>query len=191
MISGVIIIPGRNHTRREATMIPKIKRILYATDLSDNSAYAFRYAINEALKHDAEVIILHVFEQMGPASRTMLNLYLDKKLQQKIFDEHKIEAQNIIEKSLRTLRDKELEDHPEFADKVISIEVCEGFPAEEILSKAEELNCDEIIMGTHSKGIIANTFLGSTAKRVLRRTRKPVYIIPIPKGEIDAAFDDM
>ena len=54
-------------------MIPKIKRILYATDLSDNSAYAFRYAINEALKHDAEVIILHVFEQMGPASRTMLS----------------------------------------------------------------------------------------------------------------------
>jgi len=68
---------------------------------------------------------------------------------------------------------------------VISIKVCEGFPAEKILSEAEELNCDEIIMGTHSKGIIANTFLGSTAKRVLRRTRKPVLIIPLPEGEMD------
>ncbi len=67
----------------------------------------------------------------------------------------------------------------------VSIEVCEGYPAEVILSKAQELNCDEIIMGTHSKGIIANTFLGSTAKRVLRRTRKPVFIIPLPKEEID------
>ena len=43
-------------------------------------------------------------------------------------------------------------------------------------------------MGTHSKGIIANTFLGSTAKRVLRRTRKPVFIIPLPKEETDIAF---
>jgi len=74
---------------------------------------------------------------------------------------------------------------------IISIEICEGFPAEEILSKAEELNCDAIIMGTHSKEIIGNTFLGSTAKRVLRRTRKPVYIIPLPKGETDAALQNV
>ena len=37
-------------------MIPNINKILYATDLSDNSAYAFRYAINSALKHDADII---------------------------------------------------------------------------------------------------------------------------------------
>ena len=38
-------------------MIPKIQKILYATDLSENSAYAFRYAINSAKKHDADIII--------------------------------------------------------------------------------------------------------------------------------------
>jgi nucleotide-binding universal stress UspA family protein len=73
---------------------------------------------------------------------------------------------------------------------VKSIEVCEGFPAEVILSKADKLNCDAIVMGTHGKGIIANTFLGSTSKRVLRRTRKPVFIIPLPKGELDITFHD-
>ena len=171
-------------------MIPKIQKILYATDLSPNSVYALRYAINSALKHDAEVIILHVFEDVDPASRVMLDLYIDEKRHQKIVDEHIAEAQKLIEKRLRTLRDREHKDHPEVADKVISIEVCDGFPAERILSKAEELNCDEIIMGTHSKGIIANTFLGSTAKRVLRRTRKPVLIIPLPEGETAIALED-
>ena len=34
------------------------------------------------------------------------------------------------------------------------------------------------------------TFLGSTSKRVLRRTRKPVFIIPLPKGELDITFHD-
>jgi len=172
-------------------MIPKIQKILYATDLSPNSVYALRYAINSALKHDAEVIIFHVLEDVDPATRVMLDLYVDKKRHTKIVDEHTAEAKNLIMNRLRALRDKELKDHPEFTDKVISIDVCEGFPAEEILSKAEELNCDEIIMGTHSKGIIANTFLGSTAKRVLRRTRKPVFIIPLPEGEADMTFDDM
>ena len=166
-------------------MIPKIQKILYATDLSPNSVYALRYALNSTLKHDAEVIILHVLEAVDPASQVMLDIYIDEKRHKKIVDQHIAEAKKLIEKRFRTLRDKELKDHPEVADKVISIEVCEGFPAERILSKAEEFNCDEIIMGTHSKGIIANTFLGSTAKRVLRRTRKPVLIIPLPEGETD------
>jgi nucleotide-binding universal stress UspA family protein len=172
-------------------MIPSIQKILYATDLSPNAVYALRYAMNAAIKHDAEIIILHVLEDVDPASRTMLDIYIDEKRHKKIVDDYTAEAKNLIMDRLRTLRDKELKDHPEYADKVISIEVGEGFPAEEILSKAEELNCDEIIMGTHSKGIIANTFLGSTAKRVLRRTRKPVFIIPLPNGGTDIAFDDM
>src|SRR5210317_1921048 len=171
-------------------MIPKIQKILYATDLSPNSTYALAYALNKAIKHDAEIIILHVFDYVDPASRTMLNLYIDEKQHKKFVDEHTAEAKNLIMNRLKKLCDTELKDHPEFADKVISVEVCEGFPAEEILSKAEELNCDEIIMGTHSKGIIANTFLGSTAKRVLRRSRKPVFIIPLPKGEIDIIIHD-
>jgi len=44
--------------------LPKIKRILYTTDVSPNSAYVFRYAINPAKKHDASIIILHVVEEM-------------------------------------------------------------------------------------------------------------------------------
>ena len=77
-----------------------------------------------------------------------------------------------------------------YADRVESIDVCEGFPADEILKKADDFNCDAIVMGTHGKGLIGHAFLGSTAKRVLRRTRKPVFIIPLPKGETDVTFHD-
>jgi hypothetical protein len=35
-------------------MIPQIRKILYATDLSKNSAYAYQYAMNLAEKYDAE-----------------------------------------------------------------------------------------------------------------------------------------
>jgi len=174
-------------------MIPQIKRILYATDLSPNSVYALRYAMDSALKHDADLIILHVFEKVDPASNTWLDPYLYEERHQKIYNEHITETKALIKKRLNTIREnelKELKNNPEFEDMAISIEICEGFPAEEILSKAEELNCDAIIIGTHSKGFIANTFLGSTAKRVLRRTRKPVFIIPLPKGETDISIQN-
>ncbi len=45
-------------------MIPKIQKILYATDPSENSAYAFRYVIHSAKKHDADIIILYVLEKI-------------------------------------------------------------------------------------------------------------------------------
>jgi len=83
-----------------------------------------------------------------------------------------------------------LADDPKGANRVQRIEISQGFPAEEILEKANELECDAIVMGTHSKGLIANTFLGSVAKRVLRRTRKPVFIIPLPRGQTDITFID-
>lgn len=171
-------------------MIPEIQKILYATDLSPNSVYAMRYAMNSAIKHDAGIIILHVFEQVSPTSRAMVNLYLNEIQLKKIFEEHMAEAKNLIRNRLKSMCDQEFKDHPEYADKIISIETCEGFPADEILKAADELTCDVIIMGTHGKGFLANTFLGSTAKRVLRRTRKPVFIIPLPRKKKDTSPGD-
>ena len=170
--------------------MPDIKKILYATDLSDNSAYAFRYAINSALKHDAGIIILQVFELGSATKRSILDLYLDEDLREKIFNESVSDSIDRIRKRLKAFCDKEFNGETETAARVESIEVCEGFPAEEILKKADEFNCDAIVMGTHGKGIISHAFLGSTAKRILRRTRKPVFIIPLPKGETDITFHD-
>jgi nucleotide-binding universal stress UspA family protein len=171
-------------------MIPKIRRILYATDLSPNSAYAFRYATNSAIKHDATIIILHVFESMSPAIRTQMGFYLDDQQRKKILDDRVSYTIDRIKKRLSTFSEKELKDYPKAGDRIESIQVCEGFPADAILEKANELECDAIVMGTHGKGIIANTFLGSVTKRVLRRTRKPVYIIPLPRGETDITMHD-
>ena len=172
-------------------MIPNINKILYATDLSDNSAYAFRYAINSALKHDAGVIILHVFEILSMTNRAVLDLYLDEDFRNRIFNERISDTIDRIRKRLKIFCEKEFHGDPKNADRVESIEVCEGFPAEEILKKADEFSCDAIVMGTHGKGLIGHAFLGSTAKRVLRRTRKPVFIIPLPKGETDITFHDL
>jgi len=171
-------------------MTPDIKKILYATDLSPNSAYALRYALQSARLYNAEVIIMHAFETAYIGYAPVLNTYIDDKGQQMLYEERVAESKAAIEKRLKAVCDEELDENPEYGEIVTSIEVCEGFPAERILAMAKQFNCDMIIMGTHGKGIIGNTFLGSTAKRVLRRTRLPIYIIPLPKGETDVTVQD-
>jgi len=164
-------------------MIPKIRRILYATDLSAGSIYAFRYAVNSAEHHDAKIVMLHVLEKLSSTAKAIIANTLYEEQAKKLADE-KLEG-------LKNFRDKELQDNPEAIKRVESIEVVEGYPAEEILKKADELNCDIVIMGTHGKGIISHTFLGSVAERVLRRIRKPVFIIPLPKGEANINIPEM
>jgi nucleotide-binding universal stress UspA family protein len=55
-----------------------------------------------------------------------------------------------------------------------------GHPVEEILLASDQEKCDMIILGSHGKGFLKQTFLGSVSRSVLDRTRKPVLIIPLP-----------
>jgi len=166
-------------------MIPKISKILYATDLSENSAYAFRYAVNTAQKHNATIHILHVLSY--PPFPTAVYEIAGDQLS-KLFKWSKPVMLEKIKKRLDAIIQREIKDYRNFM-KRISVEVVEGDPSNKILEVADELKADLLIMGTHSKGIIAHTFLGSVATQVLQRTRIPVFIIPIPK-KTDIAFDD-
>jgi nucleotide-binding universal stress UspA family protein len=137
--------------KRRKMMVPKIKKILYATDLSPNSTYVFRYAIDSAIKHDADIIILHVFEPIPGVSTGILGLYLDEAKRKKLFEEKVSDTMERIKKRVELFCEKELKDDPGGADKVKSIKVCEGFAPEVILRKADELDCDVIVLGTHGK----------------------------------------
>jgi len=146
--------------------------------------------LNSANLYHAEIVLLHVFEQPTIGYAPMLDVYMDERNRRSLFQEHAEDIKDRIRKRLEMIYAKELKNNPEYADTINSIEVCEGYPAEAILSMVDDLNCDMIIMGTHGKGILGNAFLGSTAKRVLRRTRKPIFIIPLPKGKLDITSQD-
>ena len=71
------IEPTLNH--KEDIMIPEIKKILYATDLSPNSAYALGFALKSANLYHAEMVILHVFDRPTIGYAPMLDVYIDEK----------------------------------------------------------------------------------------------------------------
>jgi nucleotide-binding universal stress UspA family protein len=108
-------------------MIPQIKRILYTTDLSDNSSFVFRYAINSAKKHDATIIILHVLEPSSATTNAIVHPYLTEGQEKKISEDKIAYVKDRIKKRLKVFCEKELNNDPDNVDRVESIELCEGF----------------------------------------------------------------
>jgi len=164
-------------------MIPQIKKILYATDLTKNSAYAFYYGVDMAKKHDAEIIILHTIEPLR-ASAFGTATEKAEHSQQEISMEV---IRNRIQKFCEKVEEKSSLACLALVTKIL---VRVGYPPEEILKTADEEKCDAIILGSHGKGILRQTFLGSVSGSVLARTRKPVFIIPLPSEKI-SIWDEM
>jgi len=158
-------------------MIPQIKKILYATDLSKNSSYAFLFAADMAKRHNATIVILHAIEPIPPYAYaefyTGMTEEIKRKQQEETVEEIKKHLQDFCKKA-------EAQIGPPCIELVSKILIPRGHAPEEILNTADEEGCDVIVLGTHGKGFLAHTFLGSVSSAVLHRTRKPVFIIPLP-----------
>jgi nucleotide-binding universal stress UspA family protein len=171
-------------------MMPQIKKILYTTDLSPNSVFVLRYAINTAKKHGAKLVVLHVLEALSPSAMALVTTYLDVGESAKVSEAKKTYAKKRILKRLQTVCDKEFGSDVEAGEMIDSIEVVEGYPADEILQNAEKLNCDVIFMGMHGKGFLKHSYFGSTSKKVMRRARKPIFMVPLPAGDTEYSVPD-
>jgi nucleotide-binding universal stress UspA family protein len=136
------------------------------------------------------LVVLHVFEALSSTTKALTMAYLNDENALSISEEKAAYAKKRILKRLQTVCDSELNRDVEAEEIVDSIEVVQGYPADEILGKADQFDCDVIFMGTHGKGFLRNQYFGSTAKKVIRRARKPVFIVPLPAGETDITIHD-
>lgn len=168
-------------------MIPQIKKILYTTDLTENSSYAFYFAVDMARKHGAKMIILHCIEAISPSVYAQVaSLDAGKMLRENKNQEKKEDVVKIKKWLQQYCLKMESQIGSPCVDLVSEVIVKEGHAVEEILNTADAKKCDVVVLGTHGKGWLKQTFLGSVASSVLERTRKPVFIIPLPseKGGI-------
>lgn len=160
-------------------MIPQYHSLLYATDLSDNSAHAFKHAVSLARAFQANIYILHVMPVMDPAMENYVSAVMGEETFVKLEQSNRETLLETIRQRLETFAAEELQDHPEDLKRISGIEVHYGRPAATILEVADKLDPDMIICGTHGKGLVSHTFLGSVAEKVLRKSRRPVLVIPI------------
>lgn len=167
-----------------------IKKILYATDLSNNARHVFSYAVSLAVKYSASITMLHVVHEVPAIADRSVAGYISADRWEQIKKHHLEEARDaLIGKKKEHLAIKEVLD--QFAENIRSSEGASNFtldevvveignPAKLILEVAEDRNCDIIVMGKTGQGLIEGTLMGSTATRVVRRSKKPVLVIRNP-----------
>lgn len=165
-------------------MIPQMKKILYATDLSKNSSHAFLYAVDLAKKHNANIIVIHAIEPIPAFVEAYIASTEDLKKKQldEIVESMKKHLEGFCKKA-------EAQVGSPCVELVSKILVLTAYPPDAILDTAEKEECDVIVLGTHGKGFISHAFLGSVSKSVLHRTRKPVFIIPLPPEKTSIDWD--
>ena len=170
-------------------MIPEIKKILYATDLSKNSAYAFFYAIDMAKKYNASIVILHTIEPIRNINYEGGGFGLEEMMKKSKKQEQEIDIEEIKKHLQAFCKKTETQIGCPCVELVSKILVPLGHPVEEILKVVDDEGCDVIVLGTHGKGFLRQTFLGSVAGSVLERTRKPVFIVPLPSEKTNIDWD--
>jgi nucleotide-binding universal stress UspA family protein len=147
----------------EPTMIP-IYTILFPTDFSRRSRYAFRMATALARDYGSRLIVLHVErDQEQPAG-----------------SHDSLAGHDVNEASRRDSREW-LHRLCDSARRVlIEGRTVVSSAAEEILRVADESNCDLIVMGTHGRRGLARMLEGSVTEEVMRRASCPIVAVRAP-----------
>lgn len=147
----------------------EFKKILFATDFSEISEYAFDYAASLAGKFNAKLVIMHVINE--PVD--LRGFYVPHIS----FDTIEREIALSAEKMMDKFCSQKLKNITNYEKCTIS-----GIPYEEILKKADEEHVDLIVMGTHGRAGIDHLLFGSTAERVVRKALCPVMTVRPPES---------
>lgn len=160
-----------------------LKKILVAKDLSKESSNVIRYALQLGSKFHAQVHVLHVMPTVDASVLNMVALTMGADKLAKLNAENEAELAGQTRKQLHKIIQEEAELMEEEVAHPPQIEVHHGEPAPMILSVADRLDVDMIVLGSHSKGKLHYAFLGSVAEKILRKTHRAVTIVPPHVGQ--------
>jgi len=168
-------------------MWPDYQKILYVTNLGPESPYVFRHALSLAERFNAKIYILHAVEPLTENVKGLVEFFLTEEKLQQQREEARTYLLNKLKKRLSKFCTRETcKLDSQVPDPVKETLVQEGQPAELILSKAEKIGADLIVMGTHRKireG--GGKLLGSTARRVVNSSKIPVLTVYTPKDKFE------
>ncbi len=160
-------------------MIPQIDKVLYATDLGEQTQPVFARAVSLARLYKAKLLMVHVVEPLGVTANSIIETYLPEesvvKIQEKsgmtlVMDKVRHQLQEFAKEQLK-------EEKPEQVP-VIEVHVALGKPSREIMRIAEENHVGVIVMGKSAHSFFGNTMMGTCARRVTRYSNTPVLLIP-------------
>lgn len=143
------------------------EKILTAIDFSENSEFAFEYALTMAKQFNAELTVMHVINE--PVD--LRGFYVPHIS----FEQLEKEIEEGAIKMMENFCSSRLASFQNFKTAIVS-----GIPYDEITRKADEIGASLIVLGTHGRTGLDHILFGSTAERVVRSANCPVMTIRLP-----------
>lgn len=138
--------------------------ILVAIDFSDSSDNAFQIAMSMAEKFAARLIILHVISE--PID--LRGFYVPHISYDKLEEEIEEGAKKLMESFCR----QHISDFDNYETLIVP-----GVAFEQIIGQADEHDASLIVLGTHGRTGIDHVLFGSTAEKVVRKSKVPVLTV--------------
>ena len=139
------------------------KRMLVPLDGSELAEVVFTYAKELAGRLSLDVTLLHV---CSPTEQELAPMH-------RSYTEH---MAGIVKLQVEAIQ-KKVGIQPGGKAVEVRGELVVGYPAEEILSYADENDIDLILMSTHGRSGIRRWAMGSVADKVLRASKVPVWLV--------------
>lgn len=151
--------------------------IMAAVDLSDYSAMTVRYSLWLARKVNAALLLVNVINQrdLDMVNRAMVG-YTAFSLPNYIDEQIKDRKERI----------KDLVDTVASEGIEYTVKVRQGIPYLELLAAVKEFQPNMLIVGAKGRSNLADVVVGSTARKMYRRS--PIPLVTIPAGFSDEPF---
>ncbi len=139
-------------------------KLLVPFDNSDNAMRALEYAIRLAKEHGPMELVI-AYAHQPPIIYGEIAIYLPEEKAKELQRQHS-------QDTLRPAIEKAKRAGVTFTSKVLI-----GDIAKTIVSCAETLGCDGIVMGTRGMSAIGNLVMGSIATKVIHLSKIPVTLV--------------
>jgi len=157
-------------------MLPRVNRILYASDIRPGSRPAFRAAMSLCGQYQSQITFLHVVEPVsGYAERLVRSMMSDDPSLKALHDESLEHVQKQVVERVERFCREELDAAEMLEDGQLIARVEEGSPWKKILEVADEIDASVIVMGVRHQ----NSLLGDTPSKVTHHSRRPILTVPL------------
>src|SRR5215831_7488479 len=143
-----------------------LRRIVYATDLTEGSEVGLEFSVRLARGLDAHLTVVHAVHADDVAFYGLETAFLPD-----YASEARAQAAERMSRMVSLVSD---------GGVPISTVLADGVPYEAINNVAEKDNADLIVINLQGKGRLERALLGTTAERVIRTATVPVLSLPLP-----------
>lgn len=160
-------------------MVGILKRLLIATDGSDNAERALEYGIALGRRHESELVLCSAVDRAGSIAECSTS--------NSGFEFGMTLATSLEDNAAAILASAEK--RVAVAGLPVTSVVVDGRFAHAIVACAIDHNVDAIVLGSQGKTGLDRFFLGSTAEDVLRRADVPVFVVPRDVQDVAATLE--